>query len=160
MSSTPSLGDAVRSDGTLKDAAEILWSYDADETIPFPSDGNSGHCSSSGRHAPATADTAQAVRRTSRVIRPCRRFCEEDKAESASSAIAQKSSGVKRKATSDPPGHCATRKNIVNIVSDNSSDDRARSPSPLPTEPASDDYDTLQGMADTDNQVCSTHLSI
>jgi hypothetical protein len=32
----PELGDAVRPDGTLKDASEIIWSYDADESIPFP----------------------------------------------------------------------------------------------------------------------------
>src|ERR1700677_4328660 len=95
-STSSSLGDAVRSDGTLKDVSEMVWSYDADETIPFPSGGNSGNTPSSGRHAPATADTAQAVRRMSCVIRPCRRYAEEDKAESASSAVAQKSSGVKR----------------------------------------------------------------
>ena len=41
------------------------------------------------------------------------------------------------------------------VVSNDSSNDRASSPSPLPTEPASDDYEALQAMADTNNQVHS-----
>ena len=63
MSSIASnLSDAVRSDGTLKDASEIIWSYDADETIPFPPCANSHDAHTpSGTHAPATAVTAQAL---------------------------------------------------------------------------------------------------
>ena len=153
------LGDAVRSDGTLKDASEIIWSYDADESIPFPSGDNAHSSPPSGGHAPPTAVTAHAVRQTSRVSRPCRHYLEEDEVESASSTVAPKTSGVKRKAASDPPG--ATRKIIVNVVSDDdSSDGRAPSPSPPPTEPASDDYEALQAMADTDNQVRFPQLSI
>lgn len=30
------LGPARRADGSLKDASEIEWSYDKDETLPFP----------------------------------------------------------------------------------------------------------------------------
>ena len=38
-SSAPSdLGDAIRPNGTLKDVSEMMWSYDADDTIPFPTD--------------------------------------------------------------------------------------------------------------------------
>ena len=152
-------GDAVRSDSTLKDAPEIIWSYDADKSIPFPSGDNAHSSPPSGGHAPPTAVTAHAVRRTSHVSRPCRRYLEEDEVESASSTVALKTSGVKRKAASDPPG--ATRKIIVNVVSDdNSSDGRAPSPSSPPTEPASDDYEALQAMADTDNQVRFPQLSI
>ena len=29
-------GDAPQPDGTLKDALEILWNYDADKSLPFP----------------------------------------------------------------------------------------------------------------------------
>lgn len=151
---TSNLGDAVRSDGTLKDASEINWSYDADESVPFPPGSNSHDTQPSGRHAPATAVTAHALRRTTRTIRPCQRYLEaDDEAESASSAVGQKVSGVKRKAASDLPGHCATRKSIVTLLSDDSSDSKAPSPSPPPTEPASDDYEALQAMADADNQV-------
>ena len=44
MSPSPlasNLGDAVRPNGTLKDASEIVWNYDADESLPFPSGGDS-----------------------------------------------------------------------------------------------------------------------
>ena len=158
MSSIASnLGDAVRSNGTLKDASEIIWSYDADETIPFPPCTNSHDAHTpSGMHAPATTVTTQALRRTTRTICPCQHYLEADnKAELASSTVALKVSGIKRKAANDLPGRCATRKSITTVVSDNSSDDRAPSPSPPPTEPASDDYEVLQAMANADNQVRS-----
>ena len=113
----------------------------------------------SSGHAPATPVTAHAVCRTSRVSRPCQCYLEEDEVESASSTVAPKTSGVKCKATSNPPG--ATHKIVINVVSDDgSSDSRAPSPSPPPTEPASDNYKALQAMADTDNQVRSPKLSI
>ena len=158
MSSIASnLGDAVRSDGTLKDASEIIWSYDADETIPFPPCTNSHDAHTpSGTHAPATAVTAQALRWTTRTICPCQCYLEaDDEAESASSTVALKVSGIKHKAANDLPGRCATCKSITTVVSDNSSNDRAPSPSPPPTEPASDDYEVLQAMANADNQVRS-----
>ena len=99
------------------------------------------------------------MRRTSHISRPCRCYLEEDEVESASSTVAPKTSGVKRKAASNPPG--ATHKIIVNVASDDdSSNSRALSPSPPPTEPASDDYEALQAMADTDNQVRFPQLSI
>ena len=48
-------GDAVQPDGTLKDASEMTWNYDADESIPFPSGSTSvAPLPSSGSHAPAT----------------------------------------------------------------------------------------------------------
>ena len=153
------LSDAVRSDGTLKDASEIIWSYDADEIIPFPSGDNTHSSPPSGGHAPPTAVTAHTVHRTSRISRPCRRYLEEDEVESASSTVAPKTSGVKRKAASEPPG--ATHKIIVNVVSDDdSSDGRAPSPSPPPTEPVFNNYEALQAMADTDNQVRFPQLSV
>ncbi len=50
----PNLGDAVHPDGTLKDASEIIWSYDADDSIPFPLDSLFGMClASSCGPAPA-----------------------------------------------------------------------------------------------------------
>ena len=111
MSSIASnLGDAVRSDGTLKDASEIIWSYDADETIPFPPCANSHDAHTpSGTHAPATAVTAQALRWTTWTICPCQCYLEaDDEAESASSTVALKVSGIKHKAANDLPGRCAT----------------------------------------------------
>jgi hypothetical protein len=156
MSSFSNPGDAVRSDGSLKDASEMLWSYDADESIPFPSDNASGSHTTS-RHAPATV--VAAVRGTARVSRPSRRYLEEAGAsESASSTPAHKSAGVKRKATSALVNQRATRK-IVDVVSDDDiggdGDGGSRTPSPLPTELASDDYEALKAMADADNEVCA-----
>lgn len=84
-------GHALRPDGSLKDASEILWSYDEDESLPFPLDG-APTPSSSGSHAPAT--TVAGIRRTTRVIRPSQRAL--DAAETSSSIPA--SAGVKRKA--------------------------------------------------------------
>ena len=74
----------------------------------------------------------------------------------APSAPARKLSGVKRKAASDLPDRSATHKKAINMVSDGAGDDagNGRTPTPLPTEPASNDYEDLRAMADTDNQVC------
>ena len=161
MSSSPlasNLGDAVRPDGTLKDASEIVWNYDADESLPFPSGGDSAPASvSSGTLAPATS--VAAVRRTARVSRPSWRVLEAGEAELAS---IRKTSGVKRKAASDPHDDRATRGKVITVVSDDAGDDSGDgasdggTPSPPPTEPASDDYEALTAMADADNQVCST----
>jgi hypothetical protein len=65
----PELGDAVRPDGTLKDASEIIWSYDADESIPFPL--GSTHSILSTRLSPATM-VGGVHRTSSRIHRPLR----------------------------------------------------------------------------------------
>lgn len=154
---TPDLGDAVQPDGTLKDASEIIWSYDADDSIPFPSDNASGPRSGSSRgHSPATV--VASVRRTTRVSRPSRRVLEElEAAEAASSAPTQNvGANHKCKAISALPDHRA-RKAAINVVSDDDSDDDSDggSPSPPPTEPVLDDYESLKAMADANNQVSS-----
>jgi hypothetical protein len=159
------LGDAVRPDGTLKDVSEIVWSYDADESIPFPS-GDSGTLPvlSGG---PASATLVAAVRRTTCISRPCWHFLEAAEEELASSVPARKSSGVKRKAASNLPDHSATHKKVINMAIDNAGDDiinmvidnagndasDGRTPSLPPTEPMSNDYEDLRAMADTDDQV-------
>src|SRR6201996_1672314 len=90
-------GHTVRSDGTLKDASEIVWTYDADEDIPFPSGSASGaqepHPSGT-RYAPAVV--VAGTRRTTRVHRPSKRALEA--AEASTSA----DPGTKRKASTDP----------------------------------------------------------
>ena len=151
---TSNLSDAVWSDGTLKDTSEIIWSYNADESIPFPSGGNPHGSPPSGRHAQATTVTTHVVHQTFHISWSCWHI-EEDKVESAPSAITPKTSGVKHEASSNAPGHCATCKIIIKMVSDNSSDDRALSLSPPPTKPADNDYEALWAMRDADNRVCS-----
>jgi hypothetical protein len=151
MSSFSNPGDAVRSDGSLKDTSEMLWSYDADESIPFPSDNASGSHTTS-RHAPATV--VAAVCQTARISRPSWRYLEEAGAsESASSTPAHKSAGVKCKATSMLVNQHATHK-IVNVVGGDG-DGGSRMPSPLPTELVSDNYEALKAMANADNEVCA-----
>ena len=140
--------------------SEIIWSYDADESIPFPSGDNAHSSPPSSGHAPATATTAHAVHRTSCVSCPCWHFLEEDEVELAFSTVALKTSGVKHKATSDPPVLHARLSLMWSAMMVLASNSRALSPSLPPIEPASDNYEALQAMADTDNQVCSPKLSI
>lgn len=150
---TPNLGDAVHPDGTLKDASEISWSFDADDTIPFPSSDDTHHHSiSSGSPVPAT------VRRTTRISRPSRRVLEA--AESALSAPTSTHSAAKRKAPHASPTRRVTQKVVINVDDEDadnsnaSSDDGGSTTEPA-TEPASDDYEALQAMADADDQVGS-----
>jgi hypothetical protein len=154
-STTTDPGHAVRPDGTLKDASEIVWTYDADDDIPFPSGSTSGEPLSSGGQAPAMV--LGATRRTTRVPRPSKRALEA--AETSSSA-------TKRKASTNRDQR-VTRK-IIDLDDDdaNKADDDYipttdidvditdfDGPSDLATEPA-DDYAALEAMADADNRVC------
>ena len=75
MSPTSShLGEAVRPDGTLKDASEIKWAFDPDDSLPFPQASGDPSGDTSSTPAPAEA----GLRRTTRTIRPARHFIEED----------------------------------------------------------------------------------
>jgi hypothetical protein len=130
----------------------MVWSYDADNSIPFPSE--VGSTSGPPSHAPATL--VAAVRRTTCISQPSWRVLEElEAAELASSAPACKLSGIKCKAASTLPNHRATRK-VIDVVSDGESDDGTLSRPP--TELALDDYKSLKAMADADHQVCAHSL--
>jgi hypothetical protein len=142
MPSTSSpLGEALRPDGTLKDASEIVWSFDADDTLPFPQ--TSGD--PSGGSAPAEA----GLRRTTRISRPSRRYIEELDPECVSSSDAPTQPAAKRKAPSDDPDpdRRVSRKIVIRLDS-NSDDDVTSVP---PTEVGEDDYESIQAMADADN---------
>jgi len=146
----PDLGDAVRPDGTLKDASEIIWSYDADDSIPFPLDSLFGTrpASSCG---PAPAMMVAGARWTTHTHRPSQRALEV--AEAASSSSASAHPGSKRKAPSDPiPDRRVTRKIIYDL------DEEVADPSDggATTEPAEDDYESIKAMADADNLVRSS----
>jgi hypothetical protein len=151
-STTPDLGHAVGPNGALKDASEIVWTYDEDESIPFPS-GSGVHPPSSGGHAPAMM--VAGTRRTTRIHRPSQRALEAVEASSSSSASIRP--GVKCKAQRDPaPEHRVTRKVVIDsdaddVVADSSDDGATTEPA---TEPADDDdYESIKAMADADNQV-------
>jgi hypothetical protein len=106
-------GDAVRPDGTLKDASEMTWSYDPDESIPFPLGSTSVNSSTSSAMA-ALAMTVAGVHRTTRVIRPCQCYCKDGAAEASSTHCEQL--GAKRKASSNDLQCCVACK--VTIVVD------------------------------------------
>jgi hypothetical protein len=83
-------GHAVQSDGTLKDALEIVWTYDTDEDIPFPSGSASGaqepHPSGT-RYAPAVV--VAGTRQTTCVHRPSKQALKAAEASTHVSASTQ-----------------------------------------------------------------------
>lgn len=175
MSSTSlNLGDAVRSDGTLKEASEIVWTYDADESIPFPSVSGTVSAPSSG--GPAPAAMVAGVRRTTHVHRPSRRAREAAEAEVEVAASTSAHSRIKRKAPGDDDGHPiparkVMRKVVVDLDDDDDNDydnngDNAANDAghttdhsedgattELATELADEDYEILKAMADADHHV-------
>ena len=159
MSPTSShLGEAVRPDGTLKDASEIEWVFDPDDSLPFPQ--ASGDPSGGTSSIPAPAEAG--LRRTTRTIRPARRFIEED-AECASTTGAHGNPAAKRKAQCDDPDpdRRVSRKIVINLHDDSDEDATSVPPTEVgedatsvpPTEVGEDDYEDLQAMADADNLV-------
>jgi hypothetical protein len=147
------LGDAVRPDGTLKDASEILWQYNEDESLPSPSDSASMLPPSSGSHSPATI--VADVCRSSCVFCPSQQALEA--AETSSSAPASTGTCLgKRKAQADDikPEHRATK---VIVALDDSDDDSKDAPPTEPNTEPEDDYESIKAMADTDNEVRCSH---
>lgn len=144
-------GDALRPDGTLKDASEILWHYDEDESIAFPS-GSVHPPPPSVSHSP---DTIVAdVRRSSRVFRPSQRALAAAEVTSSAPTSIGTHLGVKRKARCDDSelNPRITRKVVIDLDDDDSSEGAP------PTEP-DDDYESIKAMADADNEVCSLRAS-
>ncbi|KAH8994295.1 hypothetical protein EDB86DRAFT_3078140 [Lactarius hatsudake] len=162
MSSTTSdLGQAVQPDGTLKDMSEIIWSYDVAELTPFPLDDITGmHLFFSGGCAPAMMVAAKVTTSSSStpcVPRPLQRARNAAKATAeatTSSSLASTGLGAKRKApTATVPSHRVVRKvNLDGCLADHSDNGATMEPN---TEPASDDYESIKAMADTNNEMCS-----
>ena len=138
----PDIGDAVCPDGTLKDASEMTWNYDADDSIPFPS--GDQFCVQNLPIAPLCW--------TTRKIRPPRHFL--DGAESDSSTPDSMPLAGKRKTSRKSPA-CWVLQKVINVdredneVSNMSGDDGSATTEPI-TEPASDGYKAVQAMVDTD----------
>jgi hypothetical protein len=141
----------------LKDASEIVWTYDADEDIPFPSGSTSGQeLHPSGRSAPAVV--VAGTHQTMRVHHPLKQALE------ATEASTSADPGAKRKASTDPnPNQHVSCKIVIdmddndnndnndNVDGDNTATDFNVSNFDG-TEPA-DDYEIFEAMADADNQV-------
>lgn len=160
----PDIGDAVRPDGTLKDASEIVWNFDADDSIPFPSDDASGARIFSDGVQPAAVPSV-SLRRTTRTIRPSRRYLEG--AESDSSAPATTPIATKCKASCKSPARHVAKKVVINVDDENdedsdaSSDDRGNTTEAITepaSEPASEDYEALKAIADSNVKVHSHRL--
>lgn len=145
----------------------MTWTFDADESIPFPAGQISGsHTTSLGSRVPAEMGTS--VRRTTRVSHPSRRVLEALEAEEAE-ATAHVARTTKRKPPHGSPTRRVLRKLVVNVDDDNGNDacdsnsdsdsDNGIATGPA-TEAMSDDYGALKAMADADNQVSpSTSLT-
>jgi hypothetical protein len=172
-------GHAVRADGQLKDASEMEWTYDNDESVPFPSasvtipatdDASATPPSEKSPH-PFFTHTKQpariiaGTRRSTRTSRPSQRVREANEtplATSSTSGSAQPftASGTKRKAPVNlspaPARRLATK---VVVASDDDHDEQDG----YETEPAEDDdandadvsSQSLQAMADADHKVKS-----
>jgi hypothetical protein len=155
MPSTSSeLGEALRPDGTLKDVLEINWSFDADDSLPFPdASGNP-----SGMPAPGMA----VPHRTACISHPTPRYRQDDGSECASTTHVCNQPAAKRKAPSDDPDpdRRVAHKVVINLDGESDNDSNRDTLSVLPTEFAEDDYKSIKAMADADNQVCLASHSL
>ena len=169
-------GHAVRADGGLKDASEMEWTYDKDESVPFPLDSLANPAtddavsppSASVRihpfftHANPPAAIVAGSRRSTRTSRPSQRVREANDAPSLASAST--SARSKRKAAvnlSPAPGRRTVHKVVID--SDDEHDGNETEPDGNETEPAADEdandadvsSQSLQAMADADHEVRS-----
>jgi hypothetical protein len=155
------LGGTVRANGTLKDASEIMWTFDADESIPFPAGQISGD--------DAPAEMGASIHQTTHITHPSWCILEALEAEEATHS-------TKRKPPCGSPSHHIFRKAAVNVDDNNSNirkvavntgddngNDACNSDSNSdvdngittqpPTEVMSNDFEALKVMANADNQV-------
>jgi hypothetical protein len=142
----PDTGHATRPDGTLKEASEMSWSYDADESIPFPQGVSDGQ----------TGTTVAGASRSGRTYRPSQRVLE---AAAASSRGPWAHSGAKRKAPSTSSADRRVSRKIVDHGDNDLSDPgNIDSTTTEVMEPPGDissraDHQSIQVMADADNEV-------
>ena len=178
-SNSSDLGCAVRSDGTLKDASEIDWSFDRsdDEALSIPSlssgpsaaaevSGPSGpelHPFFSGTLRPATFSAGQ--RRSGRATRPSNRIVDPDNAMGVSAVAAGK-----RKASSSTTStrNVKPKPKIVSVSDDEEDEEDDSYAAPAPTEVPTDideeaddeEYEALKAMADADHKVSTNFISV
>ncbi|KAI9433753.1 hypothetical protein H4582DRAFT_2081867 [Lactarius indigo] len=157
-SSSPDLGHAVHADGTLKDASEITWTYDVNESISFPlapSDNSGGQVATLNCHSDGSHLLSSGLRRTGRVPRPSQRALE-----AASNGSVGTHLNTKRKAPSAPD---VTNRHVsrkVDTVVDDDDADHSESGDGATTEPADDDYESIMAMADADNQAINSRARV
>jgi hypothetical protein len=175
------IGHAVRADGGLKDASEMEWTYDKEESVPFPSDSltipatddpaasppsKSVRIHSFFTHAKPPATLVAGSRHSARTSRPSQRVRDANEVPSLAtgSTTAKPSTGTKRKAAvnlSPGPTRRVVNKAVVELDDDNDGNDTE--PDGYKTEPAEDEdpndadisSQSLQAMADADHKVRS-----
>ena len=169
-------GHAVCADGGLKDAREMEWTYDQDETIPYPSDSLTTPASDDPAASPVPihplfTHTKPPValiagsRRSTRTSRPSQRVREanEEPSLSTGSTTAKPSTGTKRRAAEHLSP--APRRRVFDKAVVDSDDDHRNNTEPdgNETEPADDEEandadissQSLQAMANADHEVRS-----
>ena len=172
------LAPARRADGSLKDASEMEWSYDKDETLPFPAPESTVdeqvvaptvHPFFTGAAAPA--QIVGGARRSVRTHRPSRRVLEAMPNSEDQAGPSSGNARGKRKAAVAPSGRRISRKVVTDTddevsngeASDGEASDCTASDSDasITTEDINVDnagvdsatYQHLQEMADADHKV-------
>ena len=124
----------------------MTWSYDANDTIPFPTDNA------------VDSDPAAGLCWTSHISRPSR--CVLEEYELASGAAASMHPATKHKAPPNTISQHVLKKICINVDNNNdkygdpSSDNSSDATEPA-TEPMSNNYEALKAMANADNMVHS-----
>jgi hypothetical protein len=177
--SSSDLGCAVRSDGTLKDASEIDWSFDRDDDdSPSLSSGPSAAAQVSGPSGPELhpffsgtlrpATFAAGFRRSGRATRPSNRIADPDNAMGVTAVAAGKRKSGEGQASSNKSTRNVKPKKstYVSVPSEDEEDGDGNYIAPAPTEVPTDvdedieeaedaddeEYETLKAMADADHK--------
>jgi hypothetical protein len=167
MSDSSAPGCAIRSDGTLKEADEIIWHFDKDDETPMtvsnPLPTQSMHPFFTGHAVPAAI--VAGSRRSNRSTRPSARVTDPNnvmnKSSPSTKAESSSSASKKRKASHPKPSRHVVQKVITDSDSEQHTDcdDNASHPTQAretgKTEIVQDEFEAIQEMADYDHQVCN-----
>ncbi|KAH9054653.1 hypothetical protein EDB87DRAFT_1580436 [Lactarius vividus] len=150
-STTPNLGDALRPDGTLKEASEIIWSYDADELIPFPSENVSGSCVPAMMVASHAREAAEATSSSSTSMHPGTK-CKVAINPKPDRHVMHKVAINVDDDTADPNDDGATTEPDNGAIMEPNDGTTTEPDDGVTTEPAMDDYESIEAMANTEDQ--------
>jgi hypothetical protein len=169
-------GDAVSTDGTLKDAGDIEWFNDADDTDPIPpsrpltASSSASSVTSIGDYFTSRPPVKKVggERHSSRIYKPSKRAADPDNAEAAGSAE-DAASGQKRKVGGSGNSRRVTRKVVESDSSSEKGSDHDDLTSNNGTEGSSDEedqactdakYDSLKALGDKDREVLSLFYQV
>jgi hypothetical protein len=174
MASLPDLGCAVRADGSLKDASEIVWHQDKDDDAPLPGSCLAASGASSQVLHPFFSGIASPVaRRSGRTSRPSNRVVDPDNAMNSAPRTSSMRKHVtgKRKAPINGSVHRRVIQKTVCVSGDSGNDNsdadledpmtsRAKRGKSTDAEESEEDavgarkeYESLMAMADADHKV-------